>query len=244
MVASFPGDGPNPILLYSPPNGGSIARGVRNDLEGKTLRTLRPHWRIALAVLPLATGAGLVVYILSRTSLWYGIAATALIGTAAGVMVWRKTSPAMHALIRQRGLVGIVAGLLATFAYDLSRLLLVTIFHYKFWPFDVFPIFGRLLAGSNTPRAVQVATGWLYHLTNGSGFGAAYMFLFQRPRILTGLMWAGVLEVCMVTVYPGWLGLKALDEFLSVSVLGHAAYGVVLGFTAQRAMAILDGGSR
>ena len=202
------------------------------------MRTLRPHWRIALAVLPLATGAGLVVYILSRTSLWYGIAATALIGTTAGAIVWRRSSPEMRTIIRQRGLVGIGAGLIATFAYDLSRLLLVTTFHYKFWPFDVFPIFGRLLVGVNAPRILQVATGWLYHLANGTGFGAAYMFLFPRPRILTGLIWAAVLELCMVTLYPGWLGLKALDEFLSASVLGHAAYGVVLGLAAQRGMAM------
>ncbi|MGA9815307.1 MAG: hypothetical protein WBQ64_21190 [Terriglobales bacterium] len=195
-------------------------------------------------MLPLATGAGLVVYILSRTSLWYGIAATALIGITAGAIVWRKSSPQMHTIIRQRALVGIGAGLLATFAYDLSRLLLVTIFHYKFWPFDVFPIFGRLLVGANAPRTLQVATGWLYHLTNGSGFGAAYMFLFPRPHILTGLLWAAALELCMVTLYPGWLGLKALDEFLRASVLGHAAYGIVLGLAAQRGMAIFSGGNR
>jgi hypothetical protein len=37
----------------------------------------------------------------------------------------------------------------------------------------------------------------------------------------------------MVSVYPGWLGMKALDEFLSVSITGHVAYGLVLGWLAR-----------
>jgi hypothetical protein len=49
---------------------------------------------------------------------------------------------------------------------------------------------------------------------------------------LTGVAWAALLEVFMVTLYPGWLGLRALEEFLSVSIVGHAVYGVVLGATA------------
>jgi len=39
----------------------------------------------------------------------------------------------------------------------------------------------------------------------------------------------------MVNIYPGWLGLRALDEFLSVSVVGHLAYGAVLGALCARA---------
>lgn len=38
----------------------------------------------------------------------------------------------------------------------------------------------------------------------------------------------------MVSVYPGWLGMKALDEFLQVSIFGHFVYGIVLGYFAKR----------
>lgn len=41
--------------------------------------------------------------------------------------------------------------------------------------------------------------------------------------------WALVLEALMVTFYPGWLDVRAFDEFLTVSVLGHVVHGSVLG---------------
>jgi hypothetical protein len=43
-----------------------------------------------------------------------------------------------------------------------------------------------------------------------------------------------ILELAMVTVYPGWLDVKALNELISVSVVGHIVYGVVLGYTARK----------
>ena len=51
-----------------------------------------------------------------------------------------------------------------------------------------------------------------------------------------GLAWAAVLELFMVSLYPGWLGLKPLDEFLSVSIFGHIVYGTVLGSVARRGL--------
>ena len=42
-----------------------------------------------------------------------------------------------------------------------------------------------------------------------------------------------ILELLMVSVYPGWLDMRALDEFLQVSVLGHIVYGAVLGYSAR-----------
>jgi hypothetical protein len=43
-----------------------------------------------------------------------------------------------------------------------------------------------------------------------------------------------MLEVIMVSLYPGWLNLAAIDEFVSVSVVGHAVYGATLGILARR----------
>jgi hypothetical protein len=48
-----------------------------------------------------------------------------------------------------------------------------------------------------------------------------------------------MLESIMVSIYPSWLGLKALDEFLSVSILGHVIYGAMLGIMAQLGNATL-----
>jgi hypothetical protein len=56
-----------------------------------------------------------------------------------------------------------------------------------------------------------------------------------RPRLGTrgwreGILWALGLELAMVAVYPGWLHIGALlEEFVAVSLIGHLAYGSVLG---------------
>ncbi len=48
-------------------------------------------WRLwRLALLPLATGAGLVAYILTRLSLLIGVAVVAFAGILAATIVWRR----------------------------------------------------------------------------------------------------------------------------------------------------------
>jgi hypothetical protein len=37
----------------------------------------------------------------------------------------------------------------------------------------------------------------------------------------------------MVGVYPTWLRIQLLDEFLQVSITGHLAYGLVVGATCR-----------
>lgn len=207
------------------------------------LYTKQPfRWRIALAVLPLATGIGLVVYLLAHVSLRLGIAAALLSGVGSAFVAWRRSPAEARRILRQRVLAGVVAGLLATLAYDAARYVVVTIFPLVIWPFDVFPIFGQLLIGA-APRKVLYAVGWLYHMANGTGFAVCYAILFPRPGILTGLLFAGVLEFLMISLYPSWLGVKAYGEFLNISVVGHTAYGFVLGLLAKRGLAYLAGRS-
>jgi hypothetical protein len=128
---------------------------------------------------------------------------------------------------------GALAGVLATGAYDLCRLVVVKVFGFTFWPFDIFTRFGHLLLGHSASPTAAAAVGTAYHYTNGIGFGIAYVLFVRRPNIRTGLVWAAVLETFMVSLYPGWLDLKALDEFVSVATVGHIAYGVVLGSVSR-----------
>ena len=190
-------------------------------------------WRIWVVILPLATGAGLVVYILAGLSLILGVGLAMLVGLIATLIVWRRSRPVDRQLIRQRAIIGLYAGALATLSYDVCRYVMVTVLHFTFWPFDIFSIFGRLLVGDNAPTAITTGVGILYHYANGIGFAIAFVFLFRRPGVLSGLVWAAMLEFFMVSLYPSWLNLKALDEFLSVSIVGHTIYGLVLGSVAR-----------
>lgn len=189
--------------------------------------------RLWLAILPLATGIGLAAHIVARLSLIAGAALAAGMGAVAAYAVWSRTPELKRRTVRRRALVGVVAGALATVAYDASRLMTIRLFPLHVQPFVALPIFGRLLVGPNAPAGLATAAGVAYHAANGVGFGTAYVFLFRRLGVLTGLLWAGVLELLMLSLYPSWLNLQALDEFAGVSIVGHVAYGLVLGWVAR-----------
>jgi len=187
-----------------------------------------------LAAAFLSTGAALVVHIVARVS--FGLSVLTAVGViaVASTTVWRLLPPASRAATRQRVLIGIAAGLAATAAYDGSRLIAVTLVPVSFWPFDTLSIFGRLLVGPLASPLLAAGVGTAYHVCNGVGFAIAFTLLFRRPTLARGLVWAAGLELLMVSLYPGWLNLRALDEFAGVSVVGHIAYGATLGAVSSR----------
>lgn len=205
-------------------------------MTNKTGSRLRPEWLIAGVF--LAGGAALLVYILSGLSLRWTF--VALGGGAAGV-VWalaRRASPRRRAWLKRRIAVGAIAGLSATLAYDAVRLALVEFAGLQLRPFEAWRLFGLALAETQRTTALVLVLGVAFHLCNGVAFGIAYTVAFGRKGVWPAIVWALILETFMVSVYPGWLGLKALDEFLTVSITGHLAYGAVLGWLAK---SILDG---
>jgi hypothetical protein len=189
--------------------------------------------RAWFALFPLAGGIGLVAYIVAKFSLLLGITLALAVGALAAWIVWRQTPAALRSIIKRRALIGALSGAMATLGYDLTRLVLGKVLGFTFWPFDVFPIFGRLLLGVHSPNWIAWVGGLLFHYCNGIGFAVTFVFLFRRPGVLSGLIWAGILEILMVALYPSWLGVNPMGEFLSISILGHATYGVLLGAFAR-----------
>jgi hypothetical protein len=198
--------------------------------------------RAAGAPLFLSTGAALLVYVLAGVSLLYALGVALLLAAVAGAWLWRRAGATGRPHLRRLVRVGVVSGLAATAAYDLSRFALIELTGIAFWPFDVFLVFGRALLGAEAAGFWVEAAGLLYHVLNGVCFAVAYTLLWGERGVLAGLAWALALEGLMVSVYPGWLGLKALGEFLQVSVFGHLVYGAVLGWTARRMLTGSRGG--
>ena len=190
--------------------------------------------RAAFAPLFLASGACLLVYVFAGISLLasVGVAFSIVLGVVA--LRWRVMLPAERVAIARRFKVGLLSGLIATGAYDGFRYLIIEVFNISFWPFDIFSIFGQALLGAGATGVGVTAAGVGFHLLNGVGFGTAYTIMFGHRGIWAGIAWAYVLEVMMVSVYPGWLEMKALEEFLQVSALGHTVYGGVLGSLSAR----------
>ncbi len=193
--------------------------------------------RLWLALPPLATGAALVIYILSGFSLPVLVALNFCLGGLVVYRVWHFTPTEARPLLKRRALAGTIGGVAAIFAYDGIRLGLVKFFHFTFWPFDIFAVFGRALLGADAPDAAKIIAGVLFHCVNGIGFGVAFAFLWKAPTIWKGIAWGLFLECCMITLYPGWLHVKFMEEFVSVSIVGHLAYGVVLGSVTKRYLA-------
>jgi hypothetical protein len=60
-------------------------------------------------------------------------------------------------------------------------------------------------------------------------FGCAYAVWFGHRPWWWGIGFALGLEACMLAIYPGWLDIRTLGEFTTMSVVGHLVYGTVLG---------------
>lgn len=195
---------------------------------------LAERHRLLFAALFLSTGAALLIYIISGISL---LAAAFLVLAAAsliGAWIWRQADGRSQDAMRTLLKTGFVAGILATSAYDLSRFFLIEVTGIAFWPFDIFNIFGQALVGAGFSGPWVRLAGLVYHFANGIGFALAYTIVAGRRGVWAGIVWAMVLEVMMVGVYPGWLDVRAINEFVQVSVLGHVVYGAVLGYSARR----------
>ncbi len=191
-----------------------------------------------LAVAALFSGAALVASIVTGISLALTLASLAAVALLTVAYEWAVAGSDNRVLIRKQLVIGALAGVVATAAYDLMRLSLTRSGLLTINPFETFGIFGKLILGSGTSESLALAVGASYHLLNGVAFAVAYCFLLGGRNWKYGILWATGLEAAMLTVYPGWLDLEAvMKEFVTVSVLGHLAYGTALGIISQRWLA-------
>lgn len=188
-------------------------------------------------VLPFAFGASGLALLFTvgtgiplRWSLLIGW--TCLLGIA--ITVARSADAQTRHSLGRRLRAGLLAGLPAVFAYDGSRWLLWELSLLSTWPFEAIRYFGTGITGLPVGTTGALAAGGGLHLANGLSFACVYTGTIPRPSILTGIVWGLVLEAAMVTTYPVWLDLAGFREFVTLSVVGHIAYGLVLGALAKR----------
>lgn len=132
-----------------------------------------------------------------------------------------------------RLIIGAWGGLAATLAYDLIRYLLWASGVVSFNPFLSHPIFGRLITGLPAEALVARIVGWAYHFWNGFGFGIMYTLVAGRAHWYYALGWAMFLEIGWLTALPSTLALRLNPELVTLGIIGHGAYGTVLGLIAQ-----------
>lgn len=207
---------------------------VRTPSDPPEARPLDPRVVTIAALACLSSGAALVVTIATDRPLWLTTTFIAVPGLVAivglSVMARRDQQPLF--LVRLR--LGAVAGVLATAAYDLVRwgIERSKITHTN--SFRAIRVFGSGLTDLSPHDTGALVAGWAFHALNGVGFALAFVFVAAGRHWLWGVLYALVLEAFMIWLYPGWLGFTMNGEFASVSILGHVAYGVVLGAFARR----------
>ena len=182
----------------------------------------------------LSSGAALVAAIMLDRPLWICCTFVFVPGLVALTALSVSLRREQQALFLSRLRSGLVAGLVATAAYDFVRWVIEALSITSTNSFIAIRVFGSGLTGGSPLQGSALAAGWLFHIVNGLGFALAYMFLAAgRPRWLA-VLYALVLESFIILLYPRWLGFTLSGEFLSVSIMGHVAYGVVLGAAAAR----------
>jgi len=202
-------------------------------------------WRALLApdrLLGLAfmfTGAGLVGHIVFDASLRL----TVLCSFAAAAAFFSS----MYVLgdvngvdLRHRIKVGLVAGIAATIAYDVSRALTWKLFLSGVWPFEAFRHFGWGLIGQEASESAAVVAGTIFHASNGVLFSLTYVVWLGSRKIWPALAWGLMLEVFTLLLYPNWLGITQFAEFTEISAIGHVAFGGTLGLVTRRGLSRQD----
>lgn len=190
--------------------------------KGKTFFTSLPF---------LLSGLGLVVVVFLNFSMYIFLALQFFTLFLLFYLAYKQKHGQERMLFLKIIKIGFIAGIFATAGYDLIRLLIVTIFHFKIRPFDTFKFFGQIIMSRPVSDNTAYTVGFMYHLLNGITFGIAYFILFNGKHWVYGIVWAFVLELMMLCVYPRFLNLQSvMEEFTIVSCSGHTVYGSILGF--------------
>jgi hypothetical protein len=191
--------------------------------------------RWLLGFLGLFSGTALVAYLVLSVDLRIGMIALASSVIVVLATIFRRSDAMTRRWIARTIGYGAVAGLVATVAYDATRSVLTALDPSPYRPFEVISRFGELLVGTAASPTARLVAGAGFHALNGSSFGIAYAFLFaadgrvtMRKGLLLGLGWGLFLEAFQIALYPGWLSIRYMNEFLTISALGHLAYGGTL----------------
>lgn len=145
------------------------------------------------------------------------------------VVATNRRYPALHTALRA----GVVGGIVGTVGYDLVRAPFEAAGLRVFLPIDSY---GILMLGERTSTPITDLLGWVYHFTNGIGFGITYACLALGRRWVWALPWALFLETAfIVTPLGGFYSIRGQWLAIAVAYGGHLAYGMPLGVVVEQA---------
>jgi hypothetical protein len=135
---------------------------------------------------------------------------------------------------RERFRGGLLAGLAGLVAYDLIRLVILLTGMVPFNPFRPIEVYGLWILDRQADDGMTKAAGWALHIWNGLGFALMYTMAVGAGRIGWAVLWAMTLEAMMLATYPSMFRISLAWPLISISLIGHAAYGMAVGYVARR----------
>lgn len=199
---------------------------------------LRVRREVPAALIALAAAASSIAALLLHAAGWvrmpYTITFITLPGTVLliSMLVWTRRRD--RVLLFNRLVVGLIAGIVGTIAYDVVRFLVQTLVPLGFDAFRSLPAYGSIMTGRPIDSGAALAAGWIYHISNGLTFGVIYSILAGPARWWWGLVWGTILEASMIVVFPTILQPSSFKGFLLINIIGHAAYGAGVGLWCER----------
>lgn len=160
---------------------------------------------------------------------FFGVPSLVLLFALAALGRWLDARVFVNSL-----LVGLLGGIAATLAYDVTRLVFRTSGLFDYDGFRSIYIFGSWITSKETTSVQAAIAGWGYHFWNGISFGILYALIVGRRHWLYGVAYGAVMEACMLGLFPFFLLVSKRVDFIALSMLGHLVYGAVLGLSAQR----------
>lgn len=130
--------------------------------------------------------------------------------------------------------VGLWAGLVATLVYDGVRWLVDRGHLFGYNGFVPILMYGSWITGMPMTSLAARLAGWTYHYWNGATFGIIYALAAGKRHWLFGVGYGIVLECCMLGLFPLFVPVANKIDFIALSMIGHLAYGAVLGTLVQQ----------
>jgi hypothetical protein len=185
---------------------------------------------IALAGAPVASLLAWV-FGLGRFSVWFWrLSAPAMVGLGAMALLTAKRKP--NSRLHTALVVGTIGGLIGTAGYDVFRLPFMFVGYRLLAPIDSY---GVLLMGAKSSSPLTGFAGWMFHVSNGVGFGIAYAVVALRRPWPWAVLWAMVLETATVlTPFVDTYALRGKWNLIAIAYAAHVFYGLPLGRWVER----------
>lgn len=145
--------------------------------------------------------------------------------------VWWRGAEARYSPLREALAIGILAGLVATLAYDLARVPFLIFGQRVFMTINTY---GVWISDAVQSSRFTDLIGWSYHFSNGIAFGILYALFMRGRHWGWAVLYACLLEtIALSSPFRTIFSLSGNWQAIGILYLGHVFYGIPLGLICQ-----------